>query len=58
MQTYRIRVEAYDGCVTTWYEESRAKNACEKIHNRVVSRLSGLNIKEVSVYPTVPIISS
>lgn len=52
MNTYRVRVETYDGCVTIWYEKSKAKNACEIINNRTFSRLCGLNIKQVSVTPT------
>jgi hypothetical protein len=49
MKTIRIQVETYDGCQTIWYEKSRLKNACEKIHDRVLDQLAGLNIKRVEV---------
>ena len=49
MKNYRVRVETNDGCVTTWYEKSKAKSAHLLINNRVYNQLCGLNIKEVSV---------
>jgi hypothetical protein len=49
MKNYRIEVETNDGCRTIWYEQSRAKNACDKIHDRVLDQLSGLNLKRLSV---------
>jgi hypothetical protein len=49
MKTFRIQVETYNGCRTIWYEKSRLKNACEKIHDRVLDQLAGLNIKRVEV---------
>lgn len=49
MQTIRIQVETNDGCRTIWYEQSRAKNACTKIHDRVLDQLAGLNLKRVDV---------
>jgi hypothetical protein len=52
-KNYRIRVETNDGCVTVWYEKSSAKRACDLINNRVYNQLCGLNIKEVSVTPSV-----
>jgi hypothetical protein len=53
MQTYRVRVETNDGCVTIWYEKSKAQRACDLINNRVYNQLCGLNLKEVSVTPSV-----
>ena len=53
MKNYRVRVEAYDGCVTIWYEKSKAKSADKLILNRVYNQLCGLNIKEISVTPSV-----
>jgi hypothetical protein len=53
MKNYRVRVETNDGCVTFWYEKSSAKRACDLINNRVYNQLCGLNIKEVSVTPSV-----
>jgi len=53
MKNYRVRVETNDGCVTIWHEKSRAKNAHLLINNRVYNQLCGLNIKEVSVTPSV-----
>ena len=50
---YKVRVETNDGCVTYWYEKSDAKTACKLITNRVYKQLCGLDIKEVSVYPSV-----
>ena len=50
---YRVQVETNDGCVTSWYEQSRAKDACNMILERVYQQLCGLNIKEVSVTPSV-----
>ncbi len=50
---YRVRVETYDGCVTVWYEKSKAKTADKLILNRVYNQLCGLNIKEISVNPSV-----
>jgi len=55
MKNYRIRVEAYDGCVTIWHEKSKAKSADKLILNRVYNQLCGLNIKEIEVTP-VPIV--
>ena len=52
-KNYRVRVETNDGCVTFWYEKSAAKTACKLITNRVYNQLCGLNIKEVSVTPSV-----
>jgi hypothetical protein len=49
MKNYRIQVETYDGCVTIWYEKSKAKKAPTLICNRVYSQLSGLNVKEIEV---------
>jgi hypothetical protein len=49
MQTFRIQVETNDGCRTIWYEQSRAKDACTKIHDRVLDQLVGLNLKRVEV---------
>ena len=49
MKNYRVRVETNDGCVTIWYEKSRAKYAASLINNRVYNQLCGLSIKEVSV---------
>ena len=48
-ETFRVQVETNDGCCTIWYEQSRAKNACDKIHNRVLDQLAGLNLKRVEV---------
>jgi hypothetical protein len=53
MKNYRIRVETYDGCVTIWYEKSRAIRASDLILNRVHNQLCGLNIKEIEVTPSV-----
>ena len=53
MKNYRVRVETYDGCVTVWYEKSKAKTADKLILNRVYNQLCGLNIKEISVNPSV-----
>ena len=53
LKNYRVRVETNDGCVTIWHEQSRAKNADKFILNRVYNQLCGLNIKEVSVEPSV-----
>ena len=52
-KNYRVRVETTDGRFTSWCEKSNAKNACELINNRVYNQLCGLNIKEVSVTPSV-----
>ena len=52
-KTYRVRVETNDGCVTFWYEKSDRKRACDLITDRVYNQLCGLNIKEVSVTPSV-----
>ena len=52
-KNYRVRVETNDGCVTIWHEKSKAKTACKLIMNRVYNQLCGLNIKEVSVEPSV-----
>ena len=49
MKNYRVQVETNDGCVTIWYEKSKAKSAHTLINNRVYNQLCGLNIKEVSV---------
>ena len=49
MKNYRIQVTTNDGCRTIWYEQSRAKNACTKIHDRVLDQLAGLNLKQVDV---------
>jgi hypothetical protein len=49
MKNYRVHVETNDGCVTIWYEKSRLKNACERIHDRVLDQLAGLNLKRVEV---------
>ena len=49
MKTYRIQVETYDGCVTIWYEKSKAKKATDIICKRVYDQLCGLNIKEIDV---------
>ena len=53
MKNYRVRVETYDGCVTIWHEKSKAKTADKLILNRVYNQLCGLNIKEISVTPSV-----
>jgi hypothetical protein len=53
MKNYRVRVETNDGCVTVWYEKSKAIRACDLISNRVYNQLCGLNIKEISVNPSV-----
>jgi hypothetical protein len=53
MKNYRVRVETNDGCVTVWYEKSKAKTADKLILNRVYNQLCGLNIKEISVHPSV-----
>jgi len=53
MKNYQVRVETYDGCVTVWYEKSKAKKAVDIILNRVYSQLCGLNVKEISVNPSV-----
>ena len=53
MKNYRVQVETYDGCVTVWYEKSKAKSADKLILNRVYNQLCGLNIKEISVTPSV-----
>jgi len=53
MKNYRVRVETYDGCVTIWHEKSKAKTASKLILNRVYNQLCGLNIKEISVDPSV-----
>jgi len=51
--TVRVQVETNDGCRTIWYEKSRAKNACDNVHDRIMKQLAGLNLKrvEVSVAP-------
>jgi hypothetical protein len=49
MKNYRIQVETYDGCVTIWYEKSKAKKAVDIILKRVYDQLCGLNIKEIDV---------
>ena len=53
MKNYRVMVETYDGCVTIWYEKSKAKTASKLILNRVYNQLCGLNIKEIKVSPSV-----
>ena len=53
MKNYRVRVETNDGCVTVWYEKSKAKTADKLILDRVYNQLCGLNIKEISVHPSV-----
>ena len=53
MKNYRVRVETYDGCVTVWYEKSKAKSADKLILNRVYNQLCGLNVKEIEVSPSV-----
>ena len=53
MKNYRVRVETYDGCVTIWHEKSKAKSADKLILNRVYNQLCGLNVKEISVDPSV-----
>ena len=53
MKNYRVMVETYDGCVTIWHEKSKAKTADKLILNRVYNQLCGLNIKEISVTPSV-----
>jgi len=53
VKMYRVQVETNDGCVTSWYEQSRAKNACNLINERVYNQLCGLNIKEINVTPSV-----
>ena len=53
MQNYRVSVETNDGCVTIWYEKSKAKTADKLILNRVYNQLCGLNIKEINVVPSV-----
>ena len=53
MKNYRVMVETNDGCVTIWYEKSKAKAADKLILNRVYNQLCGLNIKEISVNPSV-----
>ena len=53
MKNYRVCVETYDGCVTVWWEKSKAKTADKLILNRVYNQLCGLNIKEISVTPSV-----
>jgi hypothetical protein len=53
MKNYRVQVETYDGCVTVWYEKSKAKTADKLILNRVYNQLCGLNIKQISVAPSV-----
>lgn len=52
-KNYRVMVETYDGCVTVWHEKSKAKTADKLILNRVYNQLCGLNIKEISVTPSV-----
>ena len=49
MKNYRVRVETYDGCVTIWYEKSKAKEATSLILNRVCQQLAGLNVKKIGV---------
>ena len=49
MKDIRVLVSTNDGCTTIWYERSKAKDACQKIHDRVWNQLIGLNIKEVDV---------
>jgi hypothetical protein len=53
MSNYKVQVETYDGCVTIWYEKSRAKKASSIICNRVYSQLCGLNVKEITVTASV-----
>ena len=53
MKTYRIYVETFDGRCTIWYEKSKAKSADKLILNRVYNQLCGLNVKEISVDPSV-----
>jgi len=53
MKNYRVQVETYDGCVTIWYEKSKAKSADKLILNRVYNQLCGLNIKQIEVAPSV-----
>ena len=52
-KNYRVMVETNDGCVTIWYEKSKAKSADKLILNRVYNQLCGLNVKEISVNPSV-----
>jgi len=53
MKNYRVQVETNDGCVTVWYETSNKKFADKFILNRVYNQLCGLNIKEITVNPSV-----
>ena len=53
MKNYRVQVETNDGCVTVWYEKSKAKSAHLLFNNRVYNQLCGLNIKEINVIPSV-----
>ena len=53
MKNYKITVETFDGLRTHWYEKSKAKKACDIISKRFYDQLCGLNIKEISVYPSV-----
>jgi len=32
MKNYRVQVETYDGCVTIWYEKSKAKFTDPKLN--------------------------
>ena len=53
IKLYRVEVETNDGCRTIWYENSRAKDGCTIIHDRVLDQLAGLNLKRVSVVLSV-----
>jgi len=53
MKNYRVQVETYDGCITVWYEQSKAKKASSIICDRVYKQLCGLNIREIDVTVSV-----
>jgi len=52
-KNYRVQVETYDGCITVWYEQSKAKKASSIICDRVYKQLCGLNIREIDVTVSV-----
>jgi hypothetical protein len=49
MKTYKVTVQTNDGCVTFWYEKSRAKFATDIICRRIWDQLAGLNLHRVEV---------
>ena len=48
---YRVTVTLQDRSSTRWHEPSTHKRAADRIQNRVLGRLSGLDLYEISVDP-------